>query len=73
MVPLKRITDLQILPVQRMLRTALAKVKKPLAPYYEKKSISKPLILGAQTHSEGSKKKGLQLGDPHPFIHLETL
>jgi hypothetical protein len=56
-----------------MLRTALAKVKKPLAPYYEKKSISKPLILGAQTHSEGSKKKGLQLGDPHPFIHLETL
>ena len=56
-----------------MLRTTLENVKKPLAPYFEKKSISKPLILGAQTHSEGSKKKGLQLGDPHPFIRLETL
>jgi hypothetical protein len=55
-----------------MLRTTLAKVKKPLPPYCEKKSISKPLILGAQTHREGSKKRGLQLGDPHPFLFFKS-
>lgn len=48
-----------------MFCAALVKVKKALAPYCEKKIISKPLILGAQTHREGSKKRGLQLGDPH--------